>query len=203
MLLDRLGRAVGQLRPVEPALAVDVRGDVQLAHERPVGARGDRDVGAAGEREHAERVVGRLLERLVAGEVVTPTSSSSGLASASSSAIASSCPGSQSRMTRGRHRASIASTSAAVGSDGCAPKRDAASAPAAHARRSASSRLAALEQRDEQAGGERVAGGGAVDGVDLRRLGARDLLAVLEQHRALGAERDGDEAVAPPSASSS
>src|SRR3989442_5428549 len=37
------------------------------------------------------------------------------------------------------HARSIASTSSAVGSDGWAPKRDAASAPAAHARRSASS----------------------------------------------------------------
>ena len=69
-----------------------------------------------------------------------------------------------------RHRGSIASTSAAVGSDGWAPKRDAASAPAAQARRSASSALASLEQRDEQAGRERVAGGRAVDRVDGRRL---------------------------------
>ena len=57
------------------------------------------------------------------------------------------------------HVASMASISAAVGRDGCAPKREAASAPAAHARRSASSLLPALEQRDEQARGERVAGG--------------------------------------------
>src|SRR3989442_5891433 len=40
---------------------------------------------------------------------------------------------------RDAHARSIASTSSAVGSDGWAPKRDAASAPAAHARRSASS----------------------------------------------------------------
>ena len=59
-------------------------------------------------------------------------------------------------------------------------------------------RLAPLEQRDEEAGGEGVAGGRAVDRVDGRRLGAGDLLPVLEQHRALGAERDRDEAVAAP-----
>ena len=56
--------------------------------------------------------------------------------------------------------------------------------------------VAALEQRDEQAGGEGVAGRGAVDDLDLRRRRARDLLAVLEQDRALGAERERDEAVA-------
>ena len=66
VLLDGLGRARRQVRPVEAALAVDVRGDVQLADERPVGAHRDGDVLAADEREHPQRVVGRLLERLVA-----------------------------------------------------------------------------------------------------------------------------------------
>ena len=55
-----------QQRAVEPALAVDVRGDDELAAERPVGARRDGDVRAADELEDAERVGGRLLERLVA-----------------------------------------------------------------------------------------------------------------------------------------
>ena len=55
--------------------------------------------------------------------------------------------------------------------------------------------VAALEQRDEQARGEGVAGGGAVDDLDLRRRRARHLLAVLEQDRALGAERERDETV--------
>ena len=91
--------------------------------------------------------------------VVTPTSSSSGEASASSSAIASSWPGSQSRMIGvGVMRASIASTSAG---------RSAATA-ARRARRGeraggagAAQRLVArpaLEQRDDEAGRERVAG---------------------------------------------
>ena len=61
------------------------------------------------------------------------------------------------------------------------------------ARRSASSRVAALEQRDDEARGERVAGAGAVDRLDRRRLRACDLLPVLEQHRAFGAEREADE----------
>ena len=56
----------GSSGPSRPRLAVHVRGDPRLAHERPVGARGDRHVVAAGELEHAERVRRRLLERLVA-----------------------------------------------------------------------------------------------------------------------------------------
>jgi hypothetical protein len=54
-----------------------------------------------------------------------------------------------------------------------------------------------LQQRDEQAGRERVACGGAVDGVHARRLRTGDLLPVVEQHGSLGAERHGDETVAP------
>ena len=81
--------------------------------------------------------------------------------------------------------ARIASTSAAAGNDGCAPCREAASAPAAHARRSASSD-STLEQRNEEAGGERVAGRRSVDGVDLRRSSARHLFPALEEHGALG-----------------
>ena len=66
VLGDRRGRRVGELGAVQAGLAVDVRGDVALAHERPVGAGRDGHVGAAGELEHAERVRRRLLERLVA-----------------------------------------------------------------------------------------------------------------------------------------
>ena len=65
-LLDRLGGAGRQLGAVEAALAVDVGGDVELAHERPLGADGDRHVGAADECEQPERVVRRLVEGLVA-----------------------------------------------------------------------------------------------------------------------------------------
>ena len=65
-LLDRLGGARRQLGAVEAALAVDVGGDVELAHERPLGTDGDRHVGAVDEREQPEGVVRRLVERLVA-----------------------------------------------------------------------------------------------------------------------------------------
>jgi enoyl-CoA hydratase/carnithine racemase len=46
---------------------VDVPRDAELAQERPVGSRRHRDVAAACDLEHAERVRGRLVERLVAG----------------------------------------------------------------------------------------------------------------------------------------
>ena len=49
VLRDRLGRPLGQRRPVETALAVDVRGDVRLAHERPLRTHGDGNVHPAGE----------------------------------------------------------------------------------------------------------------------------------------------------------
>ena len=67
LLLDRARRR-RQVGAVEAGLAVHVRRDVALAHERLVGARVDRDVGAAGELEHAQCVGGRLVERLVAGD---------------------------------------------------------------------------------------------------------------------------------------
>ena len=196
-----------QHRAVEPALAVDVRGDVASSRTsgRSAPAR-DRHVRAAGELEHAERVVGRLLERLVAVDGRHAEQLDLGAREREQerdrvvvARVAVEETGDRSSSLRRRSSPGaivIASISAAVGSDGCAPKREAAIAPAAQARRSASSRVAALEQRDEQAGGERVAGGRAVDGVDLRRLGARHLLPVLEQHRALGAERERDQAVA-------
>ena len=66
--VDRLALRRRQVGPVETALAVDVRGDELLAHERPVGACGDGDISAAGELEHPERVRRRLVERLVAGD---------------------------------------------------------------------------------------------------------------------------------------
>ena len=66
MLLDRRRGRVRQHRAIEPALAVDVRGRGELAHERAIGAARDGHVRAAGQLEHAERVVGRLVEGLVA-----------------------------------------------------------------------------------------------------------------------------------------
>ena len=84
---------------------------------------------------------------------------------------------------------SIASTSAAVGSDGCAPGREAAIAPAAQARRSASSR--SLPSSIETTRHAVNASPAAVPSTACTRrcVGPSDLLAALEQDRALFAER--------------
>ena len=55
----------GRSGPVEPALAVHVRGGPLLADERAVAADVDRDVRAVDELEDLERVRRRLLERLI------------------------------------------------------------------------------------------------------------------------------------------
>ena len=97
-------------------------------------AGGDRDVGAAGELEQLQRVDRRLLERLVPVD---------GRDADELDLRAREREQERDRVVvaRGRSRAgsssrrSISSTSAAVGSDGCAPGREAAIAPAAQARR--------------------------------------------------------------------
>src|SRR6266498_2082612 len=53
--------------------------------------------------------------------------------------------------------------------------------------------VAALEQRDHEAGGERIACGRAVDGLDLRRAGAGDLFPVVDEERALLAKCEREE----------
>ena len=148
--------------------------------------------------------------------VVTPRTSTSGLASASSSAIASSCPGSQSRMIGMRHARSIAIVAAAdfvlnqhkvaqraedrvdLGSGrerrlGAEPGGGEGAGGAGAGQRLLL--VAPFEQRDEQARGEGVARRSAVDHLDLRRGRPRHLLAVLEQDGSLGAERQRHEAV--------
>ena len=94
----------GQRGAVQPALAVDVRGDEPLADERPVGAGRHRDR-PHGRRTRAPSARSRSSSRASGCRetVVTPSSSTSGLASASRSAIASSCPGSQSIRMRVDH----------------------------------------------------------------------------------------------------
>ena len=57
------GGSVGPSSPLSPCTCAAT---VSSRIERPVGAGRDRDVGPAREVEHAERVRGRLLERLVA-----------------------------------------------------------------------------------------------------------------------------------------
>ena len=163
-------------------------------------------VAAAGELEHAERVRGRLLERLVAGDGRDAEQLDLGARRARAGARSRRRGPGRSRAGSACSRARVSRRPrAAVGSDGCAPGREAAIAPG---RAGAAQRLlpvAALEQRDDEAGGERVAGGRAVDGLHARRRGARDLAAVLEQDRALGAERQRRRGavVSGPSASSS
>ena len=79
-----------QLGPVEAGLAVHVRGDERLADERPVGAGGDRHIGPP--TRSSTRIAFAVVFSSVwlPETVVTPSSSSSGLASASRIAIASS-----------------------------------------------------------------------------------------------------------------
>ena len=143
--VDRvLGRRLGlrrrQVGAVEARLAVHVGGHARLAHERPAGAGGDRDLAAAGELEHADRVGGRLLERLVAGDRRDAPQLELGAAEREQDRDRVVVAGVAVEQDRRAHAVSISSTSAAVGSDGWAPAREAASAPAAQARRSASSR---------------------------------------------------------------
>ena len=63
--VDGLRGRLRQSGAVEAAVAVHVRRDLELAQQRLVCAARDRDVGAAHELEHAEGVLGRLVERLV------------------------------------------------------------------------------------------------------------------------------------------
>ena len=58
--------------------------------------------------------------------------------------------------------------------------------------------LAPLEQRDDERRRERIAGRRPVDRRDLRRRRARDLLPVLEEDGALGAQRQRDEPALRP-----
>ena len=195
MLVLRATRRRRQVGPVEPGLAVHVRRDVALRAR--TGGRRPAYTGmsvrpASSSTRRALAVV--LSSVWLPETVVTPTSSTSGEASASRSAIASSWPGSQSRMMGvGVMRRVLPASSAAVGREGCAPRREAASAPAAHARASASPRSRPSSSETTRQRGERVTGCGAVHSLDARGGRARDLDAVLEERGSLGAVGDGDE----------
>ena len=184
------GGRSGPSRPLSPCTSAATRASRTSGRSAP---GGDRDVGAADELEDADRVRGRLGERLVAGDGRHAEQLELGLASASRSAIASSWPGSQSRMIgMRRHAASIASTSSAVGRTVARrPRRGDRPGGAGTPERLLA--VAALEQRDDEAGAERVSGGRPVDGGDGGRRRAGDLLPALEQERALGAQRDREE----------
>ena len=124
--------------PVHPALAVDVLRDERLAPERPRSAGGDGDVGAARELEQLQRVDRRLLERLVA--VDGGDADELDLRAREREQERDRVVVAGVAVEQDLHARSISSTSAAVGREGCAPGREAASAPAAQARVSASSR---------------------------------------------------------------
>ncbi len=167
---ERLRRRLGQRGPVEAALAVHVRGDAQRRARAAASAPAATGMSvrpASSSTLSALRVV--FSSVWLPATVVTPRSSTSGEASASRIAIASSWPGSQS-MRIGMLTAS-ASTSSAVGSEDCAPEPRGGerAGDAGAAQRLVA--LAALEQRDDEARREGVAGGGAVDGA--RRRAAR------------------------------
>ena len=126
--------------------------------------------------------------------VVTPTSSISGEASASRSAIASSWPGSQSRMMGvgvmlrrlpGVRRPWGEKVAHRDGRPRARPRRTRARAPRPASRPSSSE---TTRQR-----GERVTGCGSVHSLDARGGRTRDLDAVLEERGSLGAVGDGDE----------
>ena len=184
---DRLDVGGGQRRPVEPALAVDVRGDGELALERPVGAHGDRDVRPADEREHPQRVLRRLVERLVpvhgrdaeqvelgarereqqrdrivvAGIAVEDDRRRRHGAVCTPIALWSSCVTTATLAARrGSRRSRPRSAETAA--------RRSATPPSPPPRMPGEGLLlvAPLEERDEQACRERVAGGGAVDRLD-------------------------------------
>ena len=136
VLRDRLALRLRERRPVEPGLAVNVVGDEELPGERPVGARGDGHVAPAHELEHAERVRGRLLERLVAGDGrdAEELELRAGEREQEGDRVVMARVAVEHDGRRLAHAARISSISAVVGSEGCAPALEAAIAPAAHAR---------------------------------------------------------------------
>ena len=126
MPVDGIALRRWQVRTVQSCLTVHVRRDVLLAHERPVSAGRDRHIRPAGELEHADRIRGRLLERLVACDGRHREQFQLRRCQREEERDRVVVPGvaiEQDRYGGGAHARSIASTSSAVGSDGCAPKR--------------------------------------------------------------------------------
>ena len=184
-----------QRRAVHAALAVDVLGDERLAAERAGGADGDRHVGPADELEQLQRVDRRLLERLVAMD--------------GRDADELDLRAREREQERDRvvvagvaveddlHGASIVVYLApAVGSDGCAPgpRRGERAGRAGAAQRLVARSRPRAARRARQAVNASPAAVPSTAST-ARRRGAGDLLPVLEQHRALGAERERGQAV--------
>ena len=90
MLLQRQALRLRQVRPVQAGIAVDVLGDVRLADDRPVRSGRDRDLRPPANSRMRIAFAVVFSSVWLPATVVTPRSSTSGLASARSSAIASS-----------------------------------------------------------------------------------------------------------------
>ena len=138
--VQRLALRRRQVGAVEPRLAVDVRRDERLAHEWRRRAGGDGDVVASYEVENADRVRGRLLERLVSGDGGDAEQLELGRREREQQSDRVVVPGIA--VEQDRRRASAAEYRVYLvrgRKRRCAPKREAAMAPAAHALRSASS----------------------------------------------------------------
>ena len=170
---------------------MDVGGGAQVTPQRRVGSDGDRDVAAARDFERDERVAGRLVERLVArhGRDADQLDLRRGEREQDRDRVVVTGVAVDDDLRA--HRS--ASTSSAVGSEVWAPKRDAASAPAAHARRRASSR-----ERPSSSDTTRQAVNASPAAVPSTTSTAggsarRHLLPVLEEDCALGAECETDE----------
>ena len=127
-----------QVRSIEPALAVHLGGDSELADERPAGAGHHRDVRPADVIKHPDRVGRGLLKRLVARDRGHAEQLELTACEREQQRDRVVVPGVAIEDDFGHP--TTASSSAAVGNEGCAPRRDAASAPAAHARTSAAAR---------------------------------------------------------------
>jgi hypothetical protein len=128
-----------QVRPVEAGLSVDVGSSPLFAHDRAGRAGMHRDVGAVDELEDLERVRGRLLEGLVARDRRDAEELDLRGGECEQKRDRVVVTGIRIEDDPGRHQLpSISSTSVAVGKEGWAPGRDAASAPAAQARSIAS-----------------------------------------------------------------
>src|SRR4051794_3189689 len=135
---DLRGRQVG---PVEAGLAVDMGCRPLLTDERPVAADVHRDVGAVDVLEDLERVGGRLLEGLVARDRGDTEHLHLGRGEREQERDGVVVAGIGVEDDGRSHQPlSISSISAVVGREGCAPTREAASAPAAQERRRASFR---------------------------------------------------------------
>ena len=113
--VHRLRRGLGQHRPVEAGLAVHVGGRAEVAPQRRLRPRGHRDVAPAGDLERDERVAGRLVERLVAGDGRDADQLDLGRGEREQDRDRVVVAGIAVDDDRDRHRS--ASTSAAVGSD--------------------------------------------------------------------------------------